>query len=374
MLYGLLIIPVIIYSVFLLKLAYILWRKKQEKNPEGKSAGPLSSVSVVVACKNEEKNITVLLDSLVRQDYPENLFEIIIVDDHSTDHTADIISDFIRKNERFTLPKIILIKNASSGKKSAIYNGIRASSGELVMVTDADCTASSRWIVSHETVYRDENADMVSGRVKCTADKTVISSFGMYEFAALQGVTAAMTLAGEPVMCNGANMAFRKEAYLRNVEQIRMDIASGDDIFLLHAIKDSKGKVVWNNDTQAEIKTNGADTFAGLLRQRARWASKTAHYKDTATILTALAVFTCNICMAVLTIGSFFSSVFLIAFTAALVIKATADGTIIIQVLKKEKEKFSLLRFILMDILYPFYFILVFVLSFLPSMKRFSVR
>jgi poly-beta-1,6-N-acetyl-D-glucosamine synthase len=347
----------------------MIFKLKGRKN-EAPTGNGTTKTSVVVACKNEENNIAILLDLLSKQDYPSDFFEIIIVDDNSTDKTVTVIDDFIRMHNG----NIRLIRNSSSGKKSAIYNGIEASSGELIIVTDADCTVSPGWITSYEALYIKENADMIAGRVISRMGNSFASAFGKYEFAALQGVTEAMTVSGNPVMCNGANMAFRKEKYLKLADQLRMDIESGDDVFLLHAIKDTGGKICWNDDPEAVVKTNGVTTPAGLLRQRARWASKATHYKDPVTILTAIIVFASNVALLFLGAGALFYTPFLYLLPVAFAIKAIPDGIIIYQTLIKEKEKFSLLLFLIMDIFYPVYFISVFMLSFFPSMKKFSDR
>ena len=370
MLLILITLTLLIYSVFICRLIFVLKRTVKRESSLIESQVKTTFISVVVACKNEANNIINLLESLREQDYPAGNFEVIVVDDNSTDKTVNITEGFIRQHPG----NIRLISNCSAGKKSAILNGVKESAGELIIVTDADCIVSPGWISSYQLLYAEENPVMIAGRVICNGEDGFASVFGKYEFAALQGVTEAMTIAGNPVMCSGANMAFAKDKYLTQADRLRMDIDSGDDVFLLHAIKKAGGKICWNDATEAAVRTKGATTLAGVLRQRARWASKAIHYTDTATILTAIIVFAANAALLFLYAGSFFSTSLLYLLPVVFVIKAIPDGIIINQTLTKEKERFSPLLFIIMDIFYPLYFISVFLLSLFPSMKKFSVR
>jgi poly-beta-1,6-N-acetyl-D-glucosamine synthase len=362
----LILIPVIIYSAFLCRMIFKL-KSRMAETTKGK---PVTKISVVVACKNEEDNITKLLESILKQDYPHHLFETIVVDDNSTDKTAVIVNNFIRLHDG----NIRLITNIASGKKSALFNGIKESTGELIIVTDADCVVSPGWVRSYEALYLQESPDMIAGRVTCNRGNSFVSAFGRYEFAALQSVTEAMIISCNPIMSGGANMAFSKRKYLSHVEKLRMDIDSGDDVFLLHAIKKDGGKICWNDAPEAAVNTTGAATPGRLLRQRARWASKATQYKDSAAILTAIVVFAANTALLSLVAGSFYSTSCFYMLPVAFILKAVPDGIIINKTLVKEKEKLSLLLFLIMDMLYPVYFISVFVLSFFPSMKRFSAR
>jgi poly-beta-1,6-N-acetyl-D-glucosamine synthase len=366
MLMILISLSIVVYSAFLCLLILRL-RKRYEIADQGDGT---TKVSIVVACKNEEKNIAILLDTLLNQNYPSENLEIIIVDDSSTDKTVSVTNEFIRQHAGNTR----LVSNCASGKKSAIFTGVKESTGDLIIVTDADCCVGPAWVASYEQVFLEEHPDMIAGRVISGMGSTFVSAFGKYEFAALQGVTEAMVSNGNPVMCNGANMAFLREQYIRHADHLRMDIESGDDMFLLHAVKNDGGKICWNHNPESAVRTNGAGTLAGLLRQRARWASKATQYTDTSTILTAIIVFMANIAALLFYSGSLFSASYLYMLPVAFALKAIPDGIIINHVLIKEKEKFSLLLFLIMDILYPFYIISVFVLSLFPSMKKFSGR
>lgn len=364
-------LAILIYSAFIFRLVMILrYHQRRDDNVRPASA-EVTSVSVVVACRNEEKNIPSLLRSITGQDYPGELTEIIIADDNSSDGTVAAVNDFINKNISYATPEIKVIKNTSEGKKGAVASGVKAASGELILVTDADCRMDAGWAASYASLYSLKRPDIMLGRVTSHGNDSFASVFDSYESEALQGVTEAMALAGKPVMCNGANMAFRKDVYIRHQEELHNNIPSGDDMFLLHAVKKAGGRIIWNSNEASVVTTTGKNSFPDLLRQRARWASKAIYYSDNETILTAIAVFAANVSFIIIFACALFSYWFLAALPAAVLIKASADRMLIRTVKNKQKEEISLPRFILMDIIYPFYFISVFVLSFFPRMKQF---
>jgi len=123
---------------------------------------PEIKVSVIVAVRNEEKSIEFLIKSLLAQKYPSHLLEICIVDDHSNDSTSRRIEDFIaREKELQNLKLITLGPNDGYGKKAAIEKGIKASLGELIIITDADCTAHSLWISTLSYCFAEHVPQMI---------------------------------------------------------------------------------------------------------------------------------------------------------------------------------------------------------------------
>jgi len=365
-----LIIPVIIYSIGIFVLWLIL------RNKHGKDQGLVtgqSKISVVVAARNEEKTITGLLESLAVQDYPGNLLEIIIVNDNSTDRTPIVVSKFISEYRcrQGTGLNIRLIYNTFQGKKSAVRYGIEKSAGELIMTTDADCVVGSGWVSTFASFYARTGADMILGEVDQRPEKGFVSLFGRLEFSALQSITEAAVIAGHPVMCNAANMAIKRDVYLKCSNALREDIPSGDDIFLLHAVKRGGGIVRYVADRAAAVVTAGAVTAAALFRQRARWASKAYFYRDGATLTLAAATAACNAAVTAAALASVISSKYLPLLLLLYAIRSVPDYLITYRNLRKKEERPPLPLFLLSELIYPFYFIAVALLTLLPSSRRF---
>jgi cellulose synthase/poly-beta-1,6-N-acetylglucosamine synthase-like glycosyltransferase len=326
---------------------------------------------VVVAARNEEKTIVTLLKNLAQQDYPQGLLEIIIVNDNSTDRTPIVISEFISQRRQHPYVNIKLIYNPFRGTKSAVRHAIEKSTGELILMTDADCAVGPGWVSAYAAFFEAGNADMIAGKVYQKPGRGFASYFGMFEFSALQAITEAAVGAGHPVMCNAANMAIRKDIYLKHAGDLRSDIASGDDVFLLHAVKRSGGKIMYMGDRAAAAVTAGAVTAAALLRQRARWASKVYYYRDAATITLAAATAACNAAVAAAAAASVISVNYLPLLGLLYAIRLVPDLLITYHNFKKREEHPPLLLFLLSELIYPFYFMTVAVLTLFPSSRRF---
>jgi glycosyltransferase involved in cell wall biosynthesis len=163
---------------------------------------------------------------LAEQDYNKDLFEIVVVDDNSTD---DIISAI------HTLTVLIIsdLLKQWSWEKEALLTGVRAVSGDLIITTDADCTPKPGWIKTVASFYSDNKSDLIICPVTLESKPGFFQRFQELEFLSLQGVTAGTAAAGSPVMCNGSNLAFKRTVFLEHSVNLRYDIPSGDVIFFI---------------------------------------------------------------------------------------------------------------------------------------------
>ncbi len=393
-----LILPVAVYSAGLLILWRILARRREAVVPDNAYA---ATVSVVVAARNEENHIANLLGRLVRQDYPDEFLEIIVVNDNSTDRTPILVSEFIDSLRNKPGPRMRLIYNPFSGKKRAVRYGIEKAAGNIILTTDADCVVGPGWVRSHASWYRarptgrvktdgdspagttpaDDNqltdaatvpdADIVLASVYHEAAGGFWPQFGVFEFSALQAITEATAVAGFPVMCNAANMSFRREVYLRYSGELREDLPSGDDMFLLEAVMRGGGAAMHDGRSTAAVETAGAVTAAALLRQRARWASKALHLRGAPVITLATATAACNAAVTAAAVASCFSAAYLPVVAAMYGIKAIPDFLLISREMKKRGNRIRVMQFIGSGLLYPFYFLVVWVMSRFPSSRKF---
>jgi len=366
-----LLIPVTIYSAGIFAFWLVLVRKGGEQIRE---TGSLPKVTVVVAARNEEKHIVTLLDGLAAQDYPAGLLEIIIVNDNSTDNTPVVVSEWKRDYGSASPHNIMFIYNLVEGKKRAIRTGIEKAAGDVILTTDADCITRPGWVSSHASVYARGDVDMVLGEVFQVPAGGFASLFGVFEFSALQAVTESAVRAGHPVMCNAANMSFRKDVYLRHAGELRDDLPSGDDMFLLHAVRRAGGIVRYAGSEAAAVETAPAVTAAALLRQRARWASKTFHYRDAATLTLAAATAACHAAATAATLAPLFNPAYIPLLAASYGIRLLPDYLITSHDMKKRGAKMPLLPFLISEIIYPLYFVTVAVISMFPPARRFSPR
>ncbi len=175
-------------------------------------------------------------------------------------------------------------------------------------------------------------------------------------------------------MCNAANLSFRREIYLKHAGELLGELPSGDDMFLLHAVKRGGGQISYAGSSAAAVETASAVTAAALLRQRARWASKTFYYSDTATLTLAAATAACNAAVTAAAVASIISVTHLPLLAALYGLRLVPDYLIIARNIKKRGEKMPLAAFVLSELIYPFYFMTVAVISLFPSSRRFGNR
>lgn len=293
----------VFYSVLII---YCLQSWKQVPFYSATREKPVTKVSVIIAARNEEKNIGKLLRSLQQQDYPTELLEIIVVDDHSTDATAEIVKHF---------PGTILLQlkedALNSYKKKAIETGINLASGELIVTTDADCITGKDWIRTIVAFRQETEAVFIAAPVAFSnaAKKNVLYQFQVLDFLVLQGITGAAVYKQMLSMCNGANLAYTKQAFTAVNGFSGIDhIASGDDMLLMHKIsKQFPGKIQYLKSKEAIVYTETEKTWKSFFNQRIRWASKADQYDDKRIFYVLLLVYLFNLSFLVLLIAGFWN-------------------------------------------------------------------
>lgn len=287
-------------------------------------------LSVIIPARNEEKNLQACLKALSAQSYPLELVEFIVVDDHSEDGTAEIAKRFVEQDERFRYLKLGDVDGIAY-KKAALALGIQNASGKIIVTTDADCQSGPDWLKTMVGTFT-ETTGMVSGPVLLSGD-TPFAEMQALEFLGLITVGAASIQAGNPTMCNGANLAFRKEVFqaVGGYDDIR-DIASGDDELLMHKIvATGKWEVKFAKSNAAVVTTPAQPDLNAFARQRRRWVSKSRKY-DNKGITAILAVSWLSMWVFPISlILGFFQPLFWLAFICAFVFKMLAEAFVLVE-------------------------------------------
>jgi cellulose synthase/poly-beta-1,6-N-acetylglucosamine synthase-like glycosyltransferase len=331
----------------------LIFRHLRKINPVSLTGNPSTPVSVIVACRNEEGNLPNLLACLRDQDYPPDLFSVIIVDDNSTDRTASVASTFSGSM------KLTILRNEGSGKKEALRTGISKAPAELIVTTDADCTMGRCWLRVIVRYYEMHKAGLIIAPVMLSQKKGFFGRFQELEFLSLQGITAATAASGTATMCNGANLAFTKTAYHENIGNLRFDIATGDDVFLLHSMKWNKNKISLLFLEAAMVITSPAKDISAFLKQRKRWASKATAYRDRFSIILGIVTFVTNLVQAALFTGLFFDLNLLMPFLLCFLLKSIPDYLILHYTTKRYGRNQLMWWFLPSQIVYPFYVVVV---------------
>lgn len=259
-----------VFIVYYLMLIVFLvgWKKATMTQSEDfRAGGKQPLISVVIAARNEERNIWNTLISLEQQEYKP--FEIIVVNDASEDETVWVAS-------HTGLENLKVVQNRGIGKKHALATGIRAARGSIIVTTDADCSVSPQWLRLLRQEFRDPGTMMAFGGVRMEGDDSWFSILQQIEFSSLIGSGAATAALGTPTLCNGANLAFRKKAFaeVKGYED-NLDIPSGDDEFLMRKIhRRYPAGIRFMRDPQSVVSTKAQPDVHSFMNQRIRWASK----------------------------------------------------------------------------------------------------
>lgn len=264
----------------------------------------LPRISVIVAARNEEAMLPQLLESMAAQDYPALLWELIIVDDHSEDRTAEIAESFEMDNLKTIRMEGRLPANVNAYKKKALETGIGAASGELIVTTDADCVVNKNWLTTIGAFYAEHPCKMIVMPVHMKSEGGWLGVFQQLDFMALQGITGAATRWGIHGMCNGANLAYTRNSFYEAGGFNGIDhMASGDDLMLLQKMKQR-----WENGIRyllspaVIVQTEPQKTMKDFFSQRIRWAGKAGNYPDVTMLPVLLVVYLFNLSLLLLMI------------------------------------------------------------------------
>ena len=315
----------LVYCGFLLWVRYH-WGQIEASGEAGKA---LLTFSIVIPVRNESSNIAAILADLQSQEYPRDLYEVIVIDDDSEDGTLEIAVEALQKST-VNYRLIRLKDDGMKGKKQAISKALELAENEIILATDGDCRVGPGWIQAYADQYT-EDIQMITGPVRMV-QHNFFTRLQSFEFAGLIGLGAASLQSGNPGMCNGANLSYRKSAFHEvSGYEGNHEIASGDDEFLLQKIfKIYPRGVVFLKDKRAIVSTPAKDTLAELINQRKRWSSKWKFHKSYYIKLMAIAVFFNYLVFAYMLMASFmnetsfaiFLSIFMLrAFTLSIFIK-----------------------------------------------------
>ncbi|MBK7818356.1 MAG: glycosyltransferase [Sphingobacteriaceae bacterium] len=320
-------------------------------------------ISVVIAARNEEGKIRQCISSIIDQDFPKQLLEIIIVDDASTDNTfkeaAEVLSSSGIEHR--------LIQNQQHlGKKQSLKLAIEQSNSEILICRDADTvTVSNNWlssIVNYMTVTKKE---FVICPIAIDHKKGILSSLQETEMAILSLFTISSAYFNTPFLANGANLAFTKKLfYATGAYQEHLHIASGDDIFFLEKVKRMDvNKIGYLKNTDAIVYTYPEKRLSGLIHQKIRWSSKLFKNPSVINWLSALIISVSNFAW----IGALFYAIFnpqnLPVSLIFILSKLLIDILLVFLASSFIKVKPGALGVAVMALIYPFYASLIAILT-----------
>lgn len=307
------IILTVVFLLLLLNYVYFLLNilRGLDKLSENNSrSNPKEFVSVIIPFRNESENILNCLKSLSTQEYPVDKFEVIYVNDSSTDGSLEKLLK-ADKPENISVISVPEHSLSKAYKKRAVSYGIDNSRGEIIVTTDADCIQNPKWLSSLLSQFTEDTA-LISGAVKFEPSKSIFGQVQVLEFAGLILAGAGLIGSGKPTICNGANLSFRKSVFHElGGYSDQMHLSSGDDELLMQKIaSETKYKVKFCWDKNAVVTTNPNKDLRGFIHQRKRWASKGLFYQNKKLVLLLAMIYLFYLSIPLQIIFSFFISKF----------------------------------------------------------------
>ena len=324
----------------------------------------LPFVSVVIAARNEENNLPELLDDLINQEYPLNKFEIIIVNDRSSDSTPEILKN---ASDNYAFIKTININKKSkvmTPKKNAVNEGIKSSKGEIILATDADCRMGALWIASMAYSLMNKNSIIIGYSEISDIKKSYFEKYQKLDFLAILIANAGASGWNQYWSGTGQNLAYYKKDYFEigGFHPVKSKI-SGDDMYLVQSISNIK-RGYTHIDPNSFVKTKAMSTIKDFINQRIRWSSNSkSNFKNEPLFFTFLLTSFLENFLILLSI-LFFKQGYL--FWA---LKIFVDGVVILFGSKLFDRKFDLKTYTIWAFLQPVYIPLI---GFLGLFNKFS--
>lgn len=293
-------------------------------------------VSVIIAARNEEKNIRACLETVLQQTYPADRFEVIVVDDHSTDQTAALCRQL---GARYTNFRIVtaLEHPTLRGKTNALHRGIEQSKGEIILITDADCTVPPTWV--EHTAQRYESGVGIVGGMTLQKAETWFEGIQSLDWAYLLGLASSTVSLYHPLSTIGNNLSFRKAAYVDVGGYENIPFSVTEDFVLFRAIvRTGRWEYLYPIDPNLLVVSQPCSTFKELLRQKHRWGKGGLDIN-----LTGFGIMAIGYLAHLFILGTLLWGSFLIA-SSALLVKFLADYLFLYQTLNK-LQRTNLLKY-----------------------------
>ncbi len=232
--------------------------------------------SVIIAAKNEENNISYLIDSIENLNYPKENFEVIIVDDNSSDKTVELIQQKIKGKINYKL--IIANDKKLEGKKGALEIGIEVAQYNFIAITDADCKPQTNWL--NEIAFGlDYGYDFVFGVAPIESGKKLAEKLAAFENLRNTFLSIAAVGLNVPYSASARSFAFRKTSFKRigGYSKTIQTISGDDDLLLREAVK-NKMLIGTITKPDAFVFSAAPKNFTEYFKQKKRHLQTSFYY------------------------------------------------------------------------------------------------
>lgn len=347
-------LPLLAFYVLLISIYHVGWMLiKPFKRVNTKE---YDTFSIIVPARNEELNITACLQGLLKQSYPAHAFEIIVINDHSNDGTAEAVERIITENPAHSI-RLLHMKDDKAQrqlKKAAVTYAISEARNKYIILTDADCTRGTLWLESINSFIEHRDSKMIYAPVEFKANN-LFEKVQSLEFAGLVGIGGAAIRLKNPNMCSAANLIFEKTLFNEvNGYKGNEDLASGDDEFLLHkAFKVYPDRIHFLKNRDAVVQTAANVSLTQLTNQRRRWVSKSTKYENRYITAILVGAYLFNALVLINLVFNFKYGLILLA------IKTLSEGLFLLHVMRFFKKEHYLFILPLAEIFHILYVLVI---------------
>ncbi len=348
----------LLYSliIWLLTLGIIRKRVSPDRNNP-----PKKGVTVVIPFRNEKENLPEILNDLISQDYPVELLEIIFVNDHSTDGSADLLHSLIHAHGHIRCTDL---PDERTGKKDALEYAVSQAQFDRIIQTDADCRVGVRFVRTHMNILKKQPADLVAGVVTTRqvqeSDGRFLRAFERLDLLSLTGVGAGSFSYRRPLLCSGANLSYSRQLYhSTRAFDPKERVSSGDDMFLMIGARRLRKQMVFLTSSDAVVRTKPVKSPAELIRQRIRWGAKSRHYRMPDIQLVALLVALTNLIILISMVRLMIDSAAGECLPCIIALKTLTDFALLFRMTGITAQRPTLWWFLPVSLIYYFFFLLV---------------
>lgn len=310
----------------------------------------LNKISVIIPARDEEKNIGSVLESVLYQNYPSDMYEVIVVNDRSTDKTAEIAAEYELKYSNL---KVITISESGKiliGKQNALDIGIKAATGEIILLTDADCIVDKNWVKSMNRFFFNDEIGIVVGKTEIIEEES--NSF-LYKIQTLTH-RVLMEVAQIPIMFGfytsgmGNNLAIRRDGYFKIGGYEGLGKSILDDEILVRGFALKKYKIAAAFNQNSVVSTRYMESYGKMFKQHKRW------------IVGSMNIFTpSGILSFIMYVFNLYTLYLLFNFDIMCIFKFIADYIFFVKLNRTEKKVLNFADEIIISLLNTFYIVIV---------------
>lgn len=314
-------------------------------------------VTVIVPFRNEEKGLRRLLPDLLDQDAGRHRYEVVLVNDHSSDASVSLVEELTGNQASF---RLLHLGEGSGGKKQAVALAMEYADSPWILQVDADCRVGPGWISSHMAAMEASGADLLAGVVSTFREKASFrEAFERLDILSLAGAAMGSFYYNRPLMCSGANLMYSRELYEESRSFDPPGISSGDDMFLLIGACRLGRKLAFNPDPSSLVLTGPMKNWKEILRQRMRWGAKSGRYGMPGIQLTAMLVALTSLTLVLLPLPAILRPADLLFLLPAAVLKILADFILIRRMVLQTGQTGSLRHYPAAALLHPLFTLVI---------------